>query len=151
MDSPNKCDLNIAVLNLLTSTPREASIRFILLIASTHVDAGSQQFENLGPYVTSDRITATASVKIAYWALSAIEYMDFTTPMQFSREIGGRLLGLSPYIVIEMLQTTVLNLIVEAMPPPREILFHMTSKLKYYWLKVQACTFYTGWCARILD
>jgi hypothetical protein len=40
------------------------------LNASTQVDAGSQQFDNLGPYVLSDRISMTASAKIEYFPLS---------------------------------------------------------------------------------
>ena len=64
--------------------------------------------------------------------------MDFTTTVRCSREIRGQLLGLSPYIAMEMLQTTVRNLIVEAMLPTREVQFSMTSQLDYYWLHVHA-------------
>jgi hypothetical protein len=48
--------------------------------------------------------------------------MDLLTmPVRDSREIKRQLLGLSPYIAMEMLQTTVRNLIVEAMLATREI------------------------------
>ena len=89
----------------------------------THVDAGNQQFDNFGPEVTTDWIRSTASIKIMYLALSAIKCMDFTIPVRCSREIRGQLLGLSPYIAMKMLQTTVHNLIVDAMLPTREIIF----------------------------
>jgi hypothetical protein len=46
---------------------REASMRPDFLNASTQVDAGSQQFDNLGPYVLSDRISMTASAKMEYF------------------------------------------------------------------------------------
>ena len=53
--SPKETDLDMAVLNFLSSMMREASMRTDFLNVSTQVDAGSQQFNNLGPYVTSDR------------------------------------------------------------------------------------------------
>ena len=62
--SPNNGDLDMALLNFLTSMVRETSIRLDLVNASTHVDAGSQQFDNLVPYVMSDRISMMASVKM---------------------------------------------------------------------------------------
>ena len=63
--SSNKGDRDMAVLNFLASSMMmEESIWFDLVSASTHVDAGSQQFENLGPNVTCDKMSATASVKI---------------------------------------------------------------------------------------
>jgi hypothetical protein len=45
--SPNKGDIDIAVLNFLTSMAMEASIRLNFLNASTQEDAGSQQSDNL--------------------------------------------------------------------------------------------------------
>jgi hypothetical protein len=76
-DSPNKGDLEMAVLNLLTSM----SMWFDFVSASAHVDAGSQQFENIGPYVTLDKMTATTSVKIVVsLPLSAI-VMGLTLPV----------------------------------------------------------------------
>jgi hypothetical protein len=48
--SPKETDLDMmAVLNFLSSMMREASMRTDSLNASTQVDAGSQQFNNLGP------------------------------------------------------------------------------------------------------
>jgi hypothetical protein len=48
--SPNKArDFGMTVMNFLTSMAMEAAIRFIFLQASTQVDAGSQQSDNLGP------------------------------------------------------------------------------------------------------
>ena len=64
---------------------------------------------------------STASVKITFLPLSTIEFMGLTMPVRYSRAIRGQLLGLSPYIAMKMLQTTVPNLIVEAMLPTREI------------------------------
>ena len=72
----------MAALNFLTSMSMEESIWFDLVSASTHVDAGSQQVENLGPYVTCDKMSATASVKVVvYLPLSAI-VMGLTLPVR---------------------------------------------------------------------
>jgi hypothetical protein len=80
MASPNNEDQcwDMAVLNFLASRMMEALIWFNLVSALTHVDRGSQQFDNLGQYV----IIATASVKIVvYLALSCI-VMGFTLPVR---------------------------------------------------------------------
>ena len=60
----------------------EASIWFDLVSTSTRVETGSQQFDNLGQYVMSDRMSATASVKVVvYLPLSAI-VMGLTLPVR---------------------------------------------------------------------
>jgi hypothetical protein len=76
--SPKETDLDMAVLNFLSSMMREASMRTDFLNVSTQVDAGSQQFNNLGPYVTSDRSSMTASDKMEYLPLSTIVLISLT-------------------------------------------------------------------------
>ncbi len=80
----------MALLNFLTSMARETSMRFDLVNASTHVDAGSQQFEYLGPYVMSDRISVIASIKMEY-LLSDILSINLSPTVRFLRALEGQL------------------------------------------------------------
>ena len=71
-------------------------MRFNLVNASTHVDAGSQQFDNLGPYVMSDRISVIASVKMEYLpCLSDILSINLSPTVRFLRALEGQLQGVS--------------------------------------------------------
>ncbi len=84
----------MALLNFLTSMARETSMRFNLVNASTNDDAGSQQFDNLGPYVMSNRMSMIAPVKIECLPLSDILSINLTPATQSLREFGGQLQGL---------------------------------------------------------
>jgi hypothetical protein len=82
MASPNKGDdRDMAVLNFLASLMMEASKWIDLVSTSTHVETGSQQFDNLGQYVMSDQVSAKASLKMVYLPLSAI-VMGLTLPVR---------------------------------------------------------------------
>jgi hypothetical protein len=70
--NPKEAAFDIAMLNFRTSKEIEESICPVLLSASTHVAAGSQQFDNQGPYISSARINMTALAKIVYSDCSAI-------------------------------------------------------------------------------
>ena len=83
MAFPNKGDRDMTALNFLASMMMEASIWFNLVsIISTHVETGSQQFDNLGQYVMSNQMSATASVKIVLYLPLSVIVMGLTLPVR---------------------------------------------------------------------
>jgi hypothetical protein len=62
---PYVLDLEKAALNWRTPKTRSSSMCQRFLSASTQVSAGSQEFNNLGPYVMSEQINKTALITTA--------------------------------------------------------------------------------------
>lgn len=81
MSSPNKFDFDIAVLNFCISMMTQASMWPDFLIASTKVDAGSQQFDILGPQalLTQSNMTVPALNKMTWIPLQSISLSQWET------------------------------------------------------------------------